>query len=58
MIEDYMEISYDKMFQRNIGLYTPEMQEVIRKGTIAIGGVGGGLGSNVAIAFPMFILRH
>ena len=49
MVKSHMEISYDKMFQRNIGLFTPEMQEVLRKGTVAVGGTGGGPGSNTAV---------
>ncbi len=33
--------SYEEIFQRNIGIHTEEMQELLRKSTVAIAGVGG-----------------
>lgn len=42
-----MEYTYDQMFQRNIGIFTPEDQERIKNLKVAIAGAGG-LGGSLA----------
>lgn len=42
-----MEYTYDQMFQRNIGIFTPEEQEKIKNLKVAIAGAGG-LGGPIA----------
>lgn len=42
-----MEYTYEQMFQRNIGIFTPEEQEKIANFTVAIAGAGG-LGGELA----------
>jgi molybdopterin/thiamine biosynthesis adenylyltransferase len=58
MNEDYMEISYDKLFARNLGLYSQEMQEVLKNATVAIGGAGGGPGGITAVTLVRNGIGH
>lgn len=49
--------SYDEIFQRNIGIFTPELQELIKNSCVAIGGCGG-VGGAVAEALTRIGIGH
>jgi len=48
-MDEYGELKYENLFERNLGIYSPEEQERIRNGKVVIVGCGG-IGGVVALA--------